>query len=79
MAQTVFPPIGTPGWVDLSSEDPEASRKFYTALFGWTADVISDPNAGGYGMFKLDGKEVAGVGTASERPAAHPVERIRPC
>jgi predicted enzyme related to lactoylglutathione lyase len=61
-AQAAFPPIGTPGWIDLSSEDPEASRQFYTALFGWTVDVISDPNAGGYGMFKLDGKEVAGVG-----------------
>ncbi|MGA7987412.1 MAG: VOC family protein [Candidatus Dormiibacterota bacterium] len=62
MAQSAFPPIGTPGWVDLSSEDPEASRQFYTALFGWTVDVIADPNAGGYGMFKLNGKEVAGVG-----------------
>jgi uncharacterized protein len=62
MAQAAHPPMGTPGWVDLSSEDPDTSRHFYTQLFGWTADVMSDPEAGGYGMFLLDGKMVAGVG-----------------
>jgi uncharacterized protein len=52
----------TPFWIDLSSADPEASRRHYAQLFGWTADVIAAPVAGGYGIFKLAGKEVAGVG-----------------
>ena len=52
----------TPFWIDLSSADPEASRRHYAELFGWTADAIAAPVAGGYGIFKLGGKEVAGVG-----------------
>ena len=54
--------IGTPGWVDLQSSDAEGARKFYTDLFSWSVDLIADPQAGGYGMFKLGGKEVGGVG-----------------
>ena len=50
------------GWVDLSSSDPAAARAFYSKLFGWDAEVIDDRAAGGYGMFKLGGKEVGGVG-----------------
>jgi predicted enzyme related to lactoylglutathione lyase len=49
-------------WVDLGSPDLEASKTFYGKLFGWTAHVTPDPAAGGYTMFKLDGKEVAGLG-----------------
>lgn len=52
---------GTPGWIDLGSPDPEASRRFYSALFGWTANVAS-AEFGGYTIFKLDGKSVAGAG-----------------
>jgi uncharacterized protein len=53
---------GTPMWIDLSSPDPEASANFYGKLFGWTRSAIPDPDAGGYGMFLLNGKQVAGVG-----------------
>lgn len=61
-----------PGWADLSSADAAASRDFYTRLFGWQADVIADPEAGGYAMFKHDGKEVAGVGPrqSDQQPTA---------
>jgi predicted enzyme related to lactoylglutathione lyase len=52
----------TPIWFDLSSTDADGSRSFYSKLFGWTADVIPDPQAGGYGFFNLDGKMVGGVG-----------------
>ena len=54
--------MNVPFWIDLSSADPDASRRPYTQLFGWTADSIAAPVAGGYGIFKLAGKEVAGVG-----------------
>jgi predicted enzyme related to lactoylglutathione lyase len=66
MADTATAVIGAPGWTDLSSTDPEGSRKFYSDLFGWAAEVIPDPQAGGYGMFKLGGKEVAGVGPTQD-------------
>jgi predicted enzyme related to lactoylglutathione lyase len=54
---------GTPSWIDLSSPDVDASAAFYGALFGWTftpAEPVEE--AGGYGMFTLDGHNVAGMG-----------------
>ena len=53
---------GTPSWVDLSSPNLDASRKFYGALFGWEAEVTTDPEARGYTMFLKNGKQVAGLG-----------------
>jgi predicted enzyme related to lactoylglutathione lyase len=54
--------LNTPGWFDLATSDPEAARAFYTQLFGWTAEVVPDPQAGGYGFFRLGGRMVGGVG-----------------
>ena len=54
---------GTPSWVDLSSPDPDASAQFYAGLFGWevrSAGPVEE--TGGYAMFTLRGKQVAGVG-----------------
>ena len=51
-----------PVWVDLSSSDPEASRAFYSNLFGWRVDVTEDPQFGGYGIARLGDKGVAGIG-----------------
>lgn len=62
MADAITIAVHTPGWFDLSTTDAEAARSFYSQVFGWTADVIPDPNAGGYGFFNLDGKMVGGVG-----------------
>ena len=53
---------GTPSWVDLASPDLEAARKFYAELFGWESSVASEPEAGGYTIFTLNGKAVAGAG-----------------
>ena len=53
---------GTPSWVDLQSPDVDASTSFYGTLFGWTANPMPDPEARGYAMFQLAGKNVAGVG-----------------
>ena len=63
---------GTPMWIDLGSSDPDAAAEFYGKLFGWTRFVVPDPNAGGYGMFQLNGKQVAGVGPlqAENQPPA---------
>lgn len=53
---------GTPNWVDLASPDPTAAADFYGALLGWTAKFDPRPEAGGYAMFTLRDKLVAGVG-----------------
>jgi len=50
-----------PAWVDLSSQDPEGSRAFYSKLFGWKVDVNPDPQYGGYALAKIGGKDVAGI------------------
>ena len=53
---------GTPSWVDLSSPDPEASKAFYAGLFGWRAeDTEPVEETEGYVMFKLKGRNVAGM------------------
>jgi uncharacterized protein len=59
--RTSYPP-GTPSWVDLGSPDPLGAAGFYGSLFGWAAEMDPRPEAGGYGMFTLDGKTVAGLG-----------------
>jgi uncharacterized protein len=58
---------GTPSWVDLGSPDTAAAAAFYGSMFGWNAEIDPRPEAGGYGMFTLDGKTVAGLG-----PQANP-------
>src|SRR5688572_8876685 len=53
-------PTGAPCWIDLYSSDPERSRAFYGALFGWTAEETG-PEYGGYVNFLKDGEPVAGM------------------
>lgn len=53
---------GTPNWVDIGVPDTAAAATFYGGLFGWTFDLAPQPEAGGYGMFSLDGKYAAGLG-----------------
>jgi len=62
MAERTSYSPGTPSWVDLGSPDPQAAAAFYGGLFGWTAEMDPRPDAGGYGMFTLRGKHVAGLG-----------------
>jgi predicted enzyme related to lactoylglutathione lyase len=61
---TEFAP-GTPNWVDLGTTDVAAARGFYTNLFGWTVEDLG-PEAGGYLMLRKDGKQVAGMGPATD-------------
>jgi len=53
---------GTPSYADLASPDLAASRAFYGALFGWTAEPSTEPEAMGYTVFKLGDAAVAGLG-----------------
>jgi predicted enzyme related to lactoylglutathione lyase len=52
---------GTPNWVDLQTPDIDRAREFYGSLFGWTADDLG-PEAGGYVIFRKDGKQLGGGG-----------------
>lgn len=64
MEMTSYQP-GTPSWVDVGSPDPEASARFYRALFGWQVEDAV-PGSGGYKFLTLRGRRVAGLG-----PQAH--------
>jgi predicted enzyme related to lactoylglutathione lyase len=52
-------PTGAPCWIDVMSSDAEATRSFYSRLFGWTA-LESSAEFGGYFMFARDGVPIAG-------------------
>jgi uncharacterized protein len=63
---------GTPSWVDLATPDPDAAKRFYGELFGWEAVDPGPPEeTGGYAMFQLRGKQIAGIGPlmSPEQPA----------
>jgi predicted enzyme related to lactoylglutathione lyase len=52
---------GTPSWVELSSPDTNAAASFYDALMGWGATEPGPAESGGYRMFQLGDKNVAGL------------------
>jgi predicted enzyme related to lactoylglutathione lyase len=72
MAEAKTAVANKPAWVELSTHDAAASRDFYSKLFGWKIEVNPDPQYGGYGMAKIDGHDVAGVGPkmSPETPTA---------
>ena len=53
-------PAGAPCWVDLFTTEPEKTKPFYAALFGWTVDEAG-ADYGGYANFSKDGRPVAGL------------------
>ncbi|MDQ0868374.1 putative enzyme related to lactoylglutathione lyase [Arthrobacter sp. V1I9] len=63
-------PQGVPSWVDTEQPDVEAAIDFYGGLFGWTFEDVMPPGAPGrYLIAKLDGLDVAGLGSGGERTA----------
>ena len=61
---------GVPGWIDLGSPDLDATRAFYSQLFGWTAQTGGE-EFGGYTIFQLGDDAVAGAGPlfTAEQPS----------
>ncbi|MDX6718522.1 MAG: uncharacterized protein QOJ63_776 [Solirubrobacteraceae bacterium] len=73
MSERTSYPNGVPSWVDLASPDVDGSVAFYSGLFGWDYAPAGPPEeTGGYGMFSLRGKLVAGVGPL-QNPTQPPV------
>ncbi|MFS0697023.1 VOC family protein [Streptomyces nitrosporeus] len=56
---------GAPDWADLGTPDIDAATAFYQGLFGWEL-VRGGPETGGYSMYQLRGRTVAGVMTVPE-------------
>lgn len=70
MITTDFVP-GSPCWLDVGTPDVAATAAFYTSVFGWDFDPL-DQEDGQYGVFRLNGKTVSGIGPLTEagaRPA----------
>ncbi len=56
-------PDMTPGifsWQELVTQDPAASKAFYTGLLGWSTEDMDMPN-GTYTMFKTGERYVGGL------------------
>lgn len=49
---------GAPSWYENCSSDTKASAKFYTDLFGWTADAMPGME---YTVFSFGGVQIAGM------------------
>lgn len=60
---------GTPSWVDVSTPNMEATKSFYSGLFGWEATTY--PEMGGYTNFTKGGKLVCGA-APTQSPDQHP-------
>ncbi|WP_030208687.1 VOC family protein [Streptomyces sp. NRRL S-87] len=56
---------GAPNWIDLGTPDIAGAGTFYAGLFGWDFEPGGE-EVGGYGMFRLDGRTVAGGMTVTE-------------
>jgi predicted enzyme related to lactoylglutathione lyase len=59
MAEVTSYENGRPCWADVTTPDVDAAIAFYTELFGWRGERDPNPDAGGYTMFTLNGKQVA--------------------
>jgi len=72
MTETATRTVKKVAWVDLGSKDAAAARDFYGKVLGWTTEVNPDPQYGGYGRARIDGKDVAGIGPTQspEQPSA---------
>ena len=58
---------GVPCWVDTSQPDPDAAVDFYSGLFGWELeDVMPEGSDAKYYIARLQGKDVAAVGSIPE-------------
>lgn len=56
-----MPPVGAFCWDELSSADPEASERFYTAVFGWKATREDMGSAGAYTLFHAGPVQAGGL------------------
>ena len=64
---------GSPCWFELSTNNQDAAKAFYSKLFGWSiTDNPMGPDAV-YTLFKIDGQDAAACCTLQPEQAAHGV------
>ncbi|MCX5562427.1 VOC family protein [Streptomyces sp. NBC_00038] len=68
MITTDFVP-GSPCWLDLGALDVPAAAAFYGAVLGWDFESMGEGEDMEGGMFRKDGKIVAGLGKLTEEGA----------
>ncbi|WP_210584152.1 VOC family protein [Streptomyces sp. GESEQ-35] len=68
MITTDFVP-GSPCWLDLGAPDVRAAAAFYGAVLGWDFESMGQGEDVEGGMFRTDGKIVAGLGKLTEEGA----------
>jgi predicted enzyme related to lactoylglutathione lyase len=65
---------GVPCWVDTAQPDPEAAVDFYGGLFGWEfEDTVPAEAPGHYFIGRLQGRDVAAIGSQNEAAPPTPV------
>jgi uncharacterized protein len=57
---------GTPSWPELTTPDQDQAKRFYTGLFGWSAEDNEIGGGAVYTMMSVDGHH---VGAVSPQPA----------
>jgi predicted enzyme related to lactoylglutathione lyase len=60
---------GSPCWLDLGAPDVPAAAAFYGTVLGWEYESMGDGEDMEGGMFRKDGKLVAGLGKLTEQGA----------
>jgi predicted enzyme related to lactoylglutathione lyase len=66
---TTDPAPGAPCWLDLGAPDVPAAAAFYGTVFGWEYEPMGEGGDMEGGMFRKDGKVVAGLGKLTEEGA----------
>ena len=61
MGERTEHPQGTFSWLDLSTDDHEGAKRFYSELFGWEIEDMPAGDDMTYSMARIDGKDVAAV------------------
>jgi hypothetical protein len=72
------PLVGKFVWHDLVTEDIDAARRFYGALFGWTFEPAPRRDGRAYALARSGGVYVAGLVAADPRPDGRNVSRWLP-
>jgi predicted enzyme related to lactoylglutathione lyase len=60
---------GSPCWLDLGAPDVRGAAAFYGAVLGWDYEPMGEGEDMEGGMFRKDGKTVAGLGRLTEEGA----------
>lgn len=61
MAEQTATAASTFCWNELRTPDPEAAKRFYTQLLGWTTREMDMVEAGSYTIFVAGDKDVGGM------------------